>query len=74
MKSIAHPQKQMGAESKRHMLSDPKICANSKGLSPGRQSGSGSATYSVSKSFVSRREAAGSAVARQGGATTTRMI
>jgi hypothetical protein len=30
--------------------------------------------YSVSKSFVSRREAAGSAVARQGEATTTRMI
>jgi hypothetical protein len=29
---------------------------------------------SISKSFVSRREAAGSAVARQGEATTTRMI
>jgi hypothetical protein len=32
------------------------------------------ASYSVSKSFVSRREAAGSAPARQGEATTTRMI
>jgi drug/metabolite transporter (DMT)-like permease len=31
-------------------------------------------TYSVSKSLVSRREAADSAVARQGEATTTRMI
>jgi hypothetical protein len=30
--------------------------------------------YSVSKSFVSRREAAGSAVARQGEATTIRVI
>ena len=30
--------------------------------------------YSVSKSFMSRREAADSAVARQGEATTTRMI
>jgi hypothetical protein len=74
MKSIAHSKKPMGVESKRHMLSDPKICANSKGLSPGRQSGFGSATYFVSKSFVSRREAAGCAVARQGGATTTQMI
>jgi nitrogen fixation protein NifZ len=33
-----------------------------------------SSTNSVSKSFVSRREAAGSANARQGEATTTRMI
>jgi hypothetical protein len=32
------------------------------------------APYSVSKAFVSRRKAAGSAVARPGEATTTRMI
>jgi hypothetical protein len=39
-----------------------------------KQSRAQLAADSVSKSFVSRREAAGSAVARQGEATTTRMI